>query len=65
MQYQEPNNNQTLLALPKATEWERGGLFYPPCTSSHVYGLKFKLPEYTICRIGTIFAYTSRNSKMP
>ena len=28
-QNQEPNNNQTLLALRKAAEWEKGGLDYP------------------------------------
>ena len=36
MQYQEFNNNQTLLALCKATEWEKGGLDCPP-SSLYLY----------------------------
>ena len=44
MQYQESNNNQTLLAVCNATEWEKGGLDYPPsslyldsCIWSNIY----------------------------
>ena len=66
-QNQESNNNQTLLALRKATEWEKGGLDYPP-SSLYFHACmwpKFVLPEYAICRIATIIAFNSKNSKMP
>ena len=54
MQYQESNNNQTLLALCKATEWEKGGLdtLLLPCTSTHVYG-----PKWSVLIISSWNAY--------